>query len=280
MNYEFLSDVETNFTIIPNEIWNYGLKPNELTVLCRIFRRASGKSGTCFESQKSIAEGCGISIKTVERAFDYLQEHHFIKVESRKSEGKTNLIRILAVAHWIGRQTNSPKQDGGYVTQSYRGTSHSRTGYVTQSYISISPEVNPSEVDPDNTLRAGKPVSPPSNGTLVFDAYRQAYERRYGVGPIRNGKVNSICSTIVQQVGIDEGKALMHFYLQQNVSWYLQKSHAIEYALKDLQALRTNMLNNKAMSSREAQQADKQQAQQNVLDDYLANREEYQKMFK
>jgi hypothetical protein len=125
-----------------------------------------------------------------------------------------------------------------------------------------------------------KKTKVPTDGALVYEAYRDAFQRRYGQDPIRNAKVNSVCSQVVKQIGVDEGQAVMHFYLQQNVSWYVQKSHAIEYALKDLQALRTNMLNNKAMSAREAQQVDKQQAQKNVLEDYLANREEYQKMFR
>lgn len=143
--------------------------------------------------------------------------------------------------------------------------------------LSLSPSLSP-YVDDGFSPPPSRSKKP--DGSFVFEAYREAYERRYRVQPIRNAKVNSICSQIVKQVGVDEGKAVMHFYLQQNVAWYIQKGHAIEYALKDLQALRTNMLNNKSMSSREAQQADKQQAQKNVLDDYLANRDEYQNMFK
>lgn len=280
MNDEFLCDIETNFTMIPNEIWNYGLKPNELAVLFRIFRRASGKSGTCFESRKSIALGCSMSVKTVDRVFEELENLNIIQRESRKDDGKPNLIRIKALAHWSSKRTNSPNGGRGCVTESQGGASQSRTGCVTESHIRIYHEVNPIEVDPLNTLTTDKPVVPRENGAPIFEAYREAYERRYRVEPIRNAKVNSICSQIVKQVGVHEGKAVMHFYLQQNVAWYIQKGHAIEYALKDLQALRTNMLNNKSMSSREAQQADKQQAQKNVLDDYLANRDEYQNMFK
>ena len=126
----------------------------------------------------------------------------------------------------------------------------------------------------DRTPRPRKPKDT-SEGSLIFKAYSEAYAKRYGQDPLRNAKVNSVCSQIAKQVGVEVGQAVMHFYIEQNVSWYVQKAHAIEYALKDLQALRTNMLNNQAMSSRQAQLVDKQQSQKNALDNYLANREKY-----
>lgn len=124
-----------------------------------------------------------------------------------------------------------------------------------------------------------KPEKQKTAGALIFEAYQDAYVQRYGLEPLRNAKTNSICAQIAKQLPVDEARALMHFFVQQNVAFYLQRGHAIQLALADLQALRTNMLQNKAMSAREAFLADKQQAQKNVLDDYLANREKYQKMF-
>jgi len=122
---------------------------------------------------------------------------------------------------------------------------------------------------------APKTQAQKTGGVVVWQAYSEAYATRYGQEPLRNAKVNTVCSQIANQVGVEVGQAVMHFYLQQNVAWYVQKAHAIEYALKDLQALRTNMLNNQAMSSRQAQLVDKQQSQKNALDNYLANREKY-----
>jgi len=145
------------------------------------------------------------------------------------------------------------------IERSYRGITENRSCSVGRT---------------DRTPRPKKPKDVPE-GSLIFEAYSEAYARRYGQEPLRNAKVNSVCSQIAKQVGIETGQAVMHFYLQQNVAWYVQKAHAIEYALKDLQALRTNMLNNQAMSSRQAQLVDKQQSQKNALENYLANREKY-----
>jgi len=278
MSEEFFCEIETNFTMIPNEIWLYGLTTHELAVLCRIFRRAGAKSGSCFESRKHIAAACKMSTRQVDRVFDELELHNFIEIDSRKDTGRPNLIRIKAIAHWRSKTTDSLKGEGGCDSQSYRGETDSLTGCDSQSYhISISSKQTQGEGKP-NLVPAGlarRDTPQKTAGTEVWSAYSEAYARRYGQEPLRNAKVNSVCSQIAKQVGIETGQAVMHFYLQQNVAWYVQKAHAIEYALKDLQALRTNMLNNQAMSSRQAQLVDKQQSQKNALENYLANREKY-----
>jgi len=278
MSEEFYCEIETNFTMIPNEIWDYNLNPYELAVLYRIFRRAGAKSGSCFESRKHIAAACKMSTKQVDRVFTELELHNIIEIDSRKDAGRPNLIRIKAIAHWLSKRTNSPKGEGGCDSQSHRGETDSPTGCDSQSHhISISSKQTQSEGRP-NLVAAGQARRHPPQktaGTEVWQAYSEAYATRYGQEPLRNAKVNTVCSQIANQVGVEVGQAVMHFYLQQNVAWYVQKAHAIEYALKDLQALRTNMLNNQAMSSRQAQLVDKQQSQKNALDNYLANREKY-----
>lgn len=113
-----------------------------------------------------------------------------------------------------------------------------------------------------------KAENKPSDGSLIFEAYSEAYQQRYKLEPLRNAKVNSICAQIAKQVPLDEAKAIMHFYLRQNVSWYVQKGHAIEYAQKDLQALRTNMMKNQTMSTHAANNADKIAAQKQALENF------------
>lgn len=130
-------------------------------------------------------------------------------------------------------------------------------------------------IEPEVLIDEPKAKAQKPAGSLIFEAYREAYLRRYNVEPLRNAKTNGICSQIAKQLPLDEAIALMHFFLQQNVAFYIQRGHAIQLALGDLQALRTNMLNNQAMSSRQAQLADKQQAQKNALQNYLENREKY-----
>ena len=278
MSEEFFCEIETNFTMIPNEIWDYNLTTYELAVLCRIFRRAGAKSGSCFESRKHIAEACGMSRKQVDRVFAELELHNIIEIDSRKDTGKPNRIRIKSIAHWLSKRTDSPKGGGGCDSQSHRGETHSPTGCDSQSHhISITTKQTQCEGKP-NLVADGQAMRHPTQktaGAEVWQAYSEAYAKRYGQEPLRNAKVNSICSQIAKEVGIEVGKAIMHFYLQQNVAWYVQKAHAIQFALADLQALRTNMLNNQAMSSRQAQLVDKQQSQKNALENYLANREKY-----
>lgn len=132
------------------------------------------------------------------------------------------------------------------------------------------PYTSPSVAEASASAPPTKPKKEKSspNGSLVFEAYREAYVRRYEIEPLRNAKTNAVCSQIAKQLPLDEAKALMHFYLKQNVSWYVQKSHAIEYALKDVQALRTNMMRNRTMSTTAAQQADRLAAQKQAMENF------------
>lgn len=272
---EYLSEIESNFMITPNEIWDIGLTPSEFIVLSRILMRSGIKSGKCFESRNSVADACKMSTKTVSAVFTELENLNIIENVHRKSENKPNLIRVKSVAQWRSKRKNFPQKDLPRENISLALGKLSNKAREIKSHGTISIELDPFELDQLNTLTPEKSVVPRSNSTQIFEAYKEAYERRYKVEPLRNAKVNTICAQIAQQVGIEDGQAIMHFYLQQNVAWYVQKSHALEYALKDLQALRTNMLNNKAMSSREAQKVDVQQAQKNALQNYLENREKY-----
>jgi DNA-binding MarR family transcriptional regulator len=121
MSEEFLCEIENNFTLTPNEIWEYGLKPNQLIVFFRIFMRAGSKAGSCFESRTKIAKACGISSKQVSRAFKVLEEKNMIQIQLRREEGRTNLIRIKPIAHWIGKVIEKPANEGEGVDHVSRG---------------------------------------------------------------------------------------------------------------------------------------------------------------
>lgn len=273
---EFLSEVENNFTMIPNETYEFGLSPSEIAILHRIFLRAGTKGGTCFESRASMAKACGMSVRTVTTVFESLERLSIIEVLCRKGQHKPNLIRIKSIAQWKSKTQILQDEGGASANIASELVQILPVSCATIAHGTISIELDPIELDSLNTVTPEKSVvalKKPTPGSQVYEAYAEAFENRYNTQPIRNAKVNAICSQIAQQVGLQEAKAIMHFYLQQNVAWYVQKGHAIEYALKDLQALRTNMLNNKSMSSREAQQVDKQQAQVNALQNYLAKRE-------
>lgn len=298
MKEQFDSDCEYNFMMIPNQLWEIGLSGNEIAVFLRIFYR-SGFKHECFESRTSIAEACCLSDKTVSNCFAELERLNIVRVARRRSENKPNLITVNKLATWISKRKILPKQEQAHVDSTQRPMEKAHKACEKITYVTRLPELDSIELDPllriasdfvvateesekdlETDVLDSKPEKQKPAGALIFEAYKDAYIQRYKIEPLRNAKTNSICSQIAKQLSLDEAQAVMHFFVQQNVAFYIQRGHAIQLALGDLQVLRTNMLQNKAMSSRQAFLVDKQQAQKNIVENYLENREKYLTMFK
>lgn len=118
-----------------------------------------------------------------------------------------------------------------------------------------------------------KPVDKPKKGeaksTKVVEAYSQAYANAYnGVRPVRNAKLNSIACRIIDAVGEDVAIQVVQFYLTHRGSWYVQKKHELEYCLKDVQGLRTEMLAGFQITNSMANKLDKNSEMDQTLAAY------------
>lgn len=120
-----------------------------------------------------------------------------------------------------------------------------------------------------NTVSASKsPTVVKTNGAQVWEAYREAYQARYGTEPIRNAMTNSICSKLYERLG---GKAcqVIRFYLGHQDQWYVKKCHDLGSALKDAEALNTQMNTGKIITSGEARHKDQRQTSRNSYEEAL-----------
>lgn len=70
--------MSTNFFQMSNDIFPYGLKPNELAVYCYLVTRARQKK-KCWPSVKTISKNCNISKNTVRKCISVLVEREFIR---------------------------------------------------------------------------------------------------------------------------------------------------------------------------------------------------------
>lgn len=234
-----------------------------------------------------------ISVSTFKRTIAKLQQMGLIEVRVDHERGnyfrpvhqniEKMLERIASGRHDLNERSgqNEPQQ-GNESCQNEpitpcnldRGLIQSEPTLLTFKTPNPTPNLSPNVcTDANVTVLAdekteNKTNKEPTSGSQIFEAYADAYQQRYKLEPLRNAKTNAVCASIAKQLPLDEAKAIMHFYLRQNVAWYVQKSHAIEYALKDLQALRTNMLRNQTMSSTAAQNADKLAAQKQALEKF------------
>jgi len=101
------------------------------------------------------------------------------------------------------------------------------------------------------------PVKP--QGAAVWDAYASVYFSRYGAPPIRNAKMNRLCKTLVERLGVQPAVDVVRFYLIHDGRWYVQNTHDLSYCVKDAEALHTQMLTGRKVSSATAMEKDRAQ---------------------
>lgn len=102
----------------------------------------------------------------------------------------------------------------------------------------------------------------PSHET--WQAYSDAYERRYKAKPVRNATVNGQISSFIKRIGFDEAPMVAEFYVYHNNSFYVQKMHTVGLLLADAEKLRTEWVTKNTMTNTQARQADETQARGNV----------------
>lgn len=104
----------------------------------------------------------------------------------------------------------------------------------------------------------------------VWNAYAGAYERRYGVAPIRNAKVNGQMAQFLGRIPADEAPAVAAFYVTHQGRFYVEKLHAVDYLLRDAEKLRTEWATRKQVTGTQAQQADRTQTNLNAFGPLIA----------
>lgn len=102
----------------------------------------------------------------------------------------------------------------------------------------------------------------PSHET--WQAYSDAYERRYKAKPVRNATVNAQISSFIKRIGLDEAPMVAEFYVYHNNSFYVQKMHTVGLLLADAEKLRTEWATKTTVTQTQARQADETQARGNV----------------
>jgi hypothetical protein len=74
----------------------------------------------------------------------------------------------------------------------------------------------------------------PAASSASWEAYSDAYLKRYRVAPLRNAKINASLKSIVDQVGADNAPAVVTHYLTLG-GFYEQAQHPVGLLLTDLQ---------------------------------------------
>lgn len=97
----------------------------------------------------------------------------------------------------------------------------------------------------------------PSPCRQTWEAYSGAYERKYGVAPIRNAKVNGQISQLVARLGKDSAPKVAAWFLEHRGAWYVRDRHTIGLLLRDCEKLHTEWATNNPLHERDVQEVDR-----------------------
>lgn len=115
---------------------------------------------------------------------------------------------------------------------------------------------------PERSLRErkkpGEGEKAVSKSGETWEAYKGAYERRYGVPPIRNAKMNSLLSKLVDFLGADIAPLVAASYFESSDALYVRSKHCPDLLLRDAQRLHTEMQTGRRGTFAEAKEKDRQ----------------------
>ena len=105
-------------------------------------------------------------------------------------------------------------------------------------------------------LAAAEP-RPGEPAVEAWNAYALAYQKRWGVAPIRNAKVNGMFANFLKRIPHAEAAEVAEFYVGHHRHDYVRSKHDVSLLLRDAEGLRTEWATGRRVTDAEARQADK-----------------------
>lgn len=102
-----------------------------------------------------------------------------------------------------------------------------------------------------------KPLPDAPKSKPVWDAYAEAYIKKYGVEPVRNRQVNALLCRVVDKLGAEEAPAVAAFYVSHNNPFYVSKRHPPNLLVQDAEGLRTQWATGVLATKSEARTAER-----------------------
>lgn len=113
--------------------------------------------------------------------------------------------------------------------------------------------------------RSEKPEKPEAPTAETWTRYAGAYERRYGVTPVRNATVNGQLANVVARLGAGEAPAVAEHFVSSNRGLYVSSRHSVSLLVRDCEAIRTEWATGRTMTDAEARSVDRTQTNFNAF---------------
>lgn len=252
-------------------------------VYCALLQYAN-RAGECWPRVSTIADDIGASVRTVQ-------------VELRKLEGAGLLIitEVIdspsiyevrdpsdrAVVHTPANAVVHTEPERGPVQPTAPpGAAHCTTPVQPTAPPLTYNEQDPGEQDPmNNTAKdsfatrtaatqtspslarrqrsAQNPATSADDTASAWTAYARAFERRYGVPPIRNAKVNGQFAQLAKRLPHADIASVVEFYLGHNDAFYVRSAHPVGLLLRDAEKLHMEWLRGRKITSQDAKEAER-----------------------
>jgi hypothetical protein len=170
------------------------------------------------------------------------------RVQSKKGDGTFGgtdyMVSEVAIAPV--EQTASPlteKPEAGAPLTEKPHTANPHTANPTQVSTDFKQELTQSKDSLLSEAANATPAAPSKKEaptSASWESYKAAYLKRYGVEPLRNGKVNAALSTVVKTVGGEKAPQLVAHYLKLE-GFYAQCQHDIGVLVRDIQKVWNHM---------------------------------------
>lgn len=186
---------------------------------------------------------------------------------------QSNIIPFLGLQEPAGHKSTieaASENERDCIPDTMEGTSKGRGNQdplfkdeTDQSDLTPKP---PKKSRPKKPKAASKDPIP---GTQVWEIYKTAYLTRYKTEPLRNAKVNTQINNIIKQVGLDEAKVIVEYYVSRSDFWYTRNAHDIGICLQHLQRLNTERVTGTLINSQNCKSAELAEHNHHAAEDYL-----------
>ena len=153
-----------NFFIVPNQIFELGLKPKEFVVYCCLLRHSDKNTDNCFPSRRLIADECSMDKKTVDSALKELEARGLIKKVYRYRENGSRTSNMYSLASLLEQCRNSlwvasDIRTHNKIKESKRNTNRKERKYTVG--VAAPARIFAHRKSSRGKSRGGKPPSPP-----------------------------------------------------------------------------------------------------------------------
>ena len=274
--------------------WDMSLPMGQKMLLLALCDHAND-DGVCYPSQEKLAQKCSMGERTVISHIQWLERHGIVSRERRQNtqRRKSDLYQIT-LGNYTPEPANSAPANSAPANSAPANSAPAKFSPEPANFAPSEPanfapsykeepsvfnhQIEPSEIGsgiaaapeaeileaqtpkPGKQKTADEKIRANPDNVKTWNAYANAYRRRYGILPESNAKVRGQVAQFVKLVGADKAVALAAYFPTHNGRWFVQCRHEFGQLLKSYQQIATDWATGQQMTETRARQAENTQA--------------------